>query len=87
MLSIIIAATIIETIILAGDTNIKVNEPSSPKNGTKKFLKISTLFNTLIYQQEKEVGSLTTLLQTFQTKYCILTYCRDHQLVIMSHRI
>ena len=42
MLSIIIAATIIETIILAGDTNIKVNEPSRPQ---KRYQEILENFN------------------------------------------
>ena len=55
-----------------------------PKNGTKEFLKSSTLFNTSILQQEKEQGSLATLLQRFQTKYCILTYYRVHQLTTMN---
>ena len=42
MLSIIIAATITETIILAGDTNIKVNEPSRPQ---KRYQEILENFN------------------------------------------
>ena len=57
-----------------------------PENGTKKFLKTSILFKISIYQQEKEIRLLTTLLQIFQTKYCILTYYGVPQLATMMHR-
>ena len=81
----IIASTFTGRIILAEETNITVNKPQDPKNSNKKILKISTLFNTSIYKQGKVVRSLTTLLQTFQVKFCNLTYYRAHQLVIMMH--
>ena len=74
-----IALTFTGTITLAGETSHQ-----DPENGTKEFLKASAFFNTSIYQQEKEVRSLATL-QTFPTKYCILTYCRVHQLAIMMY--
>ena len=48
----IIASTFTGTIILAGNTNMSVNEHQDPENFTKKLLKTSTLFNTSMYQLE-----------------------------------
>ena len=64
------------TFILAGDTNINVNEPANHEN--KKLLKTSTLFNISIYRQENKLILLTTLLQTFRTNAFLMHYRFRH---------
>ena len=81
----IITSKITGTTVLTGDTSINVNEPSRPKKRYQEILENFNLDQHINLPTRKEVRSLTILLQTFQTKYCILMYYRVHQLATMMH--